>query len=252
MANLLIADAGLPLSATAVTVSKTANASYPVTNLFSGNKADYFSLATASSGDTLVTLTSTGTANFLYLGGANTLKAGGVGTITVRRHSANSYAAATAVTTVSSFGSATLYGPHADDHITTFTTTASSAYWFVNFNAAAASRIQHAKLFLGNYFDPGIDPNQPVSVVRTRPTAGRRKPLYTFTLSWQGMAYAKAVTLYSRYYRNRRHNAVVLFTTGYHGILLDHRILFCRIVEMSAPPRATDYCNVSMTVEEQL
>src|SRR5262249_19992474 len=154
---------------------------------------------------------------------ANLLQQSFISTITLKGHSANNYAAATTITTLSSFTSATLVGPQSEDYLTTFATSSSYAYWFVNYNATSASKVPHAKLFLGTYSDRGMDLNAPPVITRERPTGARRKALYTFDLTWKGMTYAKTVSLYQRFYKPRRHSPVVLFTSSYHDALLGHQ-----------------------------
>jgi hypothetical protein len=250
-ANLLIANCGIPLDAIGVGVNNTQDSRFIKENLFGGNKVDSFRLATATSGDTRLTFSTSGkTANFLYLGKALTLKNDDVGTITVKAHSADVYGSATTITTLSSFGSTTLMGPDSDDYVTTFATSSSFPYWYVNYNASAASLILHSKCFFGTYVDPGKDPTGSVSATRIRPTGARRRAAYTFELSWEGLTYAKAVEMYQKFYRNRRHNPIILFTTSYHDILFGHKVLFGRVLDMTVPPRQTDYCDVTMSFEE--
>lgn len=251
--NLLFANAGIPISAgTTYASSLTEDSSCPASNLFGGNRTDRFRLAAAASGDQRLTFTlgAASAANFLYVARADLLQYGTVDTVTLKGHSANNYAAATAVHTASSFASATLYGPDAKDYITTFSTSSAYAYWFLNYNAPSATKFPHAKAWFGTYLDLGMDPNGPMTVTRERPDGSRRRALYTFTLEYSGLPYAKTVQLYSTFARKRRHNPLVAFTTSYHDALLGHRLLFCRMLEMAMPPRATDYCDVSLTLEE--
>lgn len=249
--NLLIGNAGLALGATSVSCTNTESTSYPVTNLFGGTKPDYFRLATATSGDTRVKINTTSqAANFLYLGKAILLKNDDIGTITVKGHSSDNYAAGTTVATISSFGSASLYGPDSDDYITTFATSSSFPWWYVNYNASAVSLVMHSHCFLGQYFDPGRDPNNGVRVIRTRPLGANRRALYTIEVTWEGISYANAVQMYQKFYRPRRHNPIILFSTTYHSVLLGNRVLFGRVLDMTVPPRQTSYCDISMTFEE--
>lgn len=250
--NFLIGYAEIPLAAGSVSISTSESTTYPLKNLFGGDKADYFKANTAVSGDHLITFSSvspTKTANFLFLAKANLLKYASVGTITLKGHSANNYAAATTVQTVSSFGSATMVGPHLEDYITTFTTSSAYAYWFVNYNCSATSVIPHSKLFVGNLFDPGKDPDS-VSYTRIRPGSGYRKAIYTFTFGWQGLTRTKTEQMHNVFSRTRRMNPVILYTQSYHELLDSHRVILARVTDFTAPPRVTDYNDVSMTFEE--
>jgi hypothetical protein len=252
--NVLLGFAEIPLASSTTTVSLTASTTYPLVNLFGGSRFDIFKVATATSGDCLLTFdlgaSTTKSANFIYFAKANLLKYDDVGTITVKAHTANNYGAATTITTLSSFGSTTLQGPHEEDYVSIFAESAAYRYWFVNYNASAASNFAHSKMFLGKLFDPGMDPTPNIEITRVREIGGRRKALYTFRLHWDGLTYAKAKTMHETFSRTRRYNPVILVTQSYHEPLHSHRVIIGRVTEFSSPPVATDYNSVSMTVEE--
>lgn len=255
--NLLFANAGIP---TVLTASASAglpvDLTYPLTNLFGGNRTDISRLASAASGDSRILIdlgaTATGAANFLYLARANLLQFGTVGTVTLKGSNTNSYATATTVHTVSSFTSATLYGPDNEDYLATFAASTAYRYWWLNYNATSATKFPHAKAFFGQYLDVGNDPKGPATITRSRPTGGRRKALYTFTLQYKAMPYAAMIALYSTFYLKRRYNPMVLFTTSYHDILMGHRLVFCRMTGMTMPPRVTGFYDCDLTFEELL
>ena len=255
--NLLIGNAGLPITVGAsYSGSLTADTSYPLDNLFGGNRVDRHHLATAASGDYRITLdlgaSTTGAANFLYIARANLLQYGTVGTVTLKGHSANNYGAATTVHTAASFTSTTLYGPDSEDYIATFSTSSAFRYWFLNYNATSATKFPHSHAFFGQYLDLGVDPVDDAEVIRTRPTDGQRKARSTFELAYAGMSYTKMITLYDTYSRNRRHNPAILFTTSYHDVLFGDRVLFCRMLDMTSEAKANDSYDVSVTWEEVL
>ncbi|TXH14223.1 MAG: hypothetical protein E6R03_09715 [Hyphomicrobiaceae bacterium] len=249
--NLLIGNAGVGINLTSVSVNNTAHARYPVKNLFGGTKPDYFKLATATSGDTRITINTTSqTTNFLYLAKAITLKNDDVGTITVKGHSSDNYGAATTVATISSFGSATMIGTDSDDYLATWATSSSFPWWYINYNASAVSLIMHSKAFLGQSFDPGKDPTGTIVSTRVKPLGVNRRSKLSFDISWEGISYAKAVEMYQKFYRPRRRSPIVLYTVDYHDILFDKKAIFGRVLDMTVPPRQTDYCDVTMSVEE--
>ena len=257
MADLLFANAGLPINAlTTFSGSLSADSTYPLSNLFGGNRTDVHRLASAASGDYRIAFdmgtTSTRTANFLYIARASLLQYGTVGTVSLKAASANIYGSATTIHQATSFTSATLYGPASDDYVATFSTSASFRYWWVNYNASSATKFPHAKVFFGTYFDPGINPNGPMVLTRTRPLGGQRKALHTFTLQYNSLPYAKVIELHDTFYRTRRHNPMILFTTASHDLLFGVRVLFCRMLSMTMPPRVTNYYDCEITVEEVL
>jgi hypothetical protein len=251
-ANLLLGSPGIPYLSTN-SVSATASTTYPLSNLFGGTKVDRFMLNAASASNQYITSAITSgslTANFLYIGKAITLQKNAVTTIALRSNTFPVESTAGDRASITSFNSATLMGPDLDDYVTTFTTTAGYQYWFLKFTTSANSTIPFAKAFYGNYFDPGIDPTSEVRITRSRPTGARRRAAYTVNLQWEGMTYANTVSMYTKFYRPRRHQPVILFTTSYHDILFGHKVLFGRVLDMSIPPRMTNYNNVSMVFEE--
>jgi hypothetical protein len=254
MANLLIGVPRIPRDA-AVTCSRTADSMYPFTNLFGGNKTDLFYTASAATGDTRLAFDlgsgNTAAASFLYIGRANLLQQSGVTTITLRGHSANDYNAATTVRTISSFNAETLYGPNQDDYIAKFTQSSAFRYWWVNYNSpSVSSKFPHAKLFFGTLFDPGRDPNAPATITRVKEGGVKYRSSFSFQISWEGISYSNAITMYLEMYRTRRFTPLVIFTDTWHDILMGHRVIFCRLTEMQMPPRVTDFCDISATFEE--
>lgn len=251
--NFLIGIPRIPRDAT-VTCSRTADSLYPFTNLFGGNKTDLFYTASAATGDTRLTFDmgsgNTAATSFLYIGRANLLQQASVDTITIKAHSSDNYGAATTIKTLSSFTSQTLYGPNADDYIEKLTQSAAYRYWYVNYNSTAASKFPHAKLFFGTFFDTGRDPNAPATITRIKEGGVKYRSSFSFQISWEGIAYSKAIEMYLEMYRTRRYAPLVIFTDTWHDILMGHRVIFCRLTEMQMPPRVTDFCDISATFEE--
>ncbi len=252
--NLLIGYADIPNAAVTTTLSRAESSMYPYSNLFGGNRTDLFYLSTGATGDTRATFDMgaavSKSSNFLYIARANLLQQASTNTITIKAGATNNYASATTVRTLSSFTTQTLYGPNVDDHIESHTASSNFRYWFINYNTTAASLVPHAKVFLGTAFDTGRDPNAPATITRVTQGGAQIRPTFSFDISWEGIAYSKAIEMYLKFYKTRRFVPLVLFTTTWHDILMGHRAIFCRLTEMSMPPRVTDYCDISATFEE--
>lgn len=252
--NLLIGYADIPNAAVSTTLSRTESSIYPYSNVFGGNKSDLFYLNTSASGDTRATFDIgaglNSSSNFIYIARANLLQQANVDTITIKGAATSDYNTATTVRTLSSFTTQTLYGPNGDDYIESHAASSNFRYWFINYNATAASLIPHAKFFIGTSFDPGRDPNAPATIARIKQGGAQVRPTFSFDIRWEGISYQKAIQMYLKFYKTRRFVPLVLFTSSWHDILMGHRALFCRLTEMSMPPRVTDYCDISATFEE--
>jgi hypothetical protein len=251
--NFLIGIPRIPRDAV-VSCSRSSDSSYPFTNLFSGNKTDLFFTASAATGDTTFTFDlgsgNTALTNYIYIGRANLLQQDYVDTITIKAGATSNYASATTIKTISSFITASLYGPNGDDYIEKMANTASYRYWFVNYNSTSASKFIHSKLFFGEFLDIGRDPNAPATITRLKQGGANYRSSFTFQFSWEGIRYQDAVSIYLELYRTRRYTPIVIFTDTWHDLLMGSRVVFCRLTDMQLPPRVTDYCDVSATFEE--
>lgn len=255
--NLLIGYADIPNAAVSTTLSSTESPSYPYSNLFGGNRTDLFYLNQSETSSPIATFdlgaSITKSANFLYIARANLLQQAGLTAISLRNGNTNVYSSSTNVLDITAFQNEVLYGPNQDDFIRAFSTSTARRYWWVRYNqygTTTATKYPHAKLFFGTAFDPGRDPNAPATITRVKMGGSQIRPSYSFEITWEGLAYAKAIEMYLKFYRARRFVPLVIFTTTWHDILMGHRALFCRITQMNMPPRVTDFCDVSVTFEE--
>jgi hypothetical protein len=250
--NLFLARAEIPLAAVSVASSVAEDATYVINNMFGGNKTDFFRKGVASGGyhTFSVSLASAKTANFLYIGKFKLLKDEGGSTYELYGNSSLSFSGATNVYANGSIGGTTLYGPRSEDLIVTFTESAAYQYWLTSYIAATDYSAPHAKLFFGKAFDTGRDPDEGVTLTRINPGVAQKDPYYRVELNWSGISYANTVLFYTTFVKPRRHQPIILFTTTYHGLLNDHRVLFGRIVDATMPPRVTDYNDITITFEE--
>lgn len=254
--NLLIGYPDIPSRSVISSSSVVQNSRYPYKNLFGGNKTDIAKADTSSAASLSISLTSndtTGnTCNFLYIGNAALLEACGCTNMTLSGKDTvpASYTTVEAV----NLAAATFYGPAQDDYISIFAETPTYKYWKLDYTngagVAVEKNFQHSKVFWGLAFDPGIDPNAPASITKVSMTGSQRRATHTFEFSWNGMPYTKAVEMYQKFFRPKKYQPVILMTRDWHDILMGHRVIFCRIIDITLPPRITDYCNVRATFEE--
>lgn len=252
MANLLV---GLPTVALNSTVTALAATGNPTSNLFGGNRTDFYRTPTAGSGIAQIAFAGATAipANFVYMAGARRFLASGTFLgFNVRHNTINDYASGTDVTLSTALSSGALVGTHGEDYIATFTSV-TRQFWWVNHNLVTSVRPME-KLFLGAAFDMDRDPDEDGGIVitRTRTVGSQRRAGYTFDVKWTGVSYAKAVEFYRTFVLTRRHQPLILFTTTYHAVLNDARVVLCRLTRASNPPTQTGQCDVSATFEEMI
>lgn len=251
--NLLLGFPAIPTLSVSTSFNQTASTLYPYANLFGGNQTDLMYLNSDVTGDARLTFdvgASGSTADFLYIGRANLLQQASVGTVSLKANSSDDYGTATTIKEETSFGSVSLDGPDDSDYISIFTESSSYRYWYVNYNSTAGSKFPHSKLFFGKLFDPGLDPNAPASMFRLMSDGVKRRGSFSFEFTWDGMTYAKAVEMYTDFYIKRRFQPMILCTRSWSNILMGNQAIFCRMTDMTLPPRVTDYCDVTATFEE--
>lgn len=259
--NLLLGRPVIPHAATSFAIQKDTGASYtgsaatgaPETNLFGGNRTDSFRMTNAYTNLLLAfTLPSALTADFFFLGNANTLKGNGATRVILAYRSSSSYSGSTAAFDINPLSGETLRGPASEDILRTFTETSAFVYWWVEIVGGATTKYPFSKLFFGKSFDMGRDPDEDGGFVTTRirPTGARRRAAYAFDITWTGVTYAKAVEFYDTFVRRRRYAPVILFTTVYHELLNDHRGIYCRLISASMPPRVTGSNDITARFEE--
>lgn len=256
--NLLIGYPDIPSRSTIMSATPSQGAGFPYVNLFGGSKIDLAKAGGPLSPTLTISLQSqdvTGNeADFLYIGNAGLLKGSSCTSFALKGATVQ-VGPYTTVQTVD-LTSATLYGPASDDFISIFTPSATYQFWQLYYTngvgSAPQQRFTHSKVFWGTAFDPGIDPNAPATITKVKITGAERRPKHTFEFSWSGMSYVKAVEMYQKFYRPKKYQPIVLMTRDWHDILMGHRVIFCRITDITLPPRLTDYCDVKATFEEMI
>jgi len=252
--NLVIGYADIPQAAEFSAVNHAVNQLYPYANLFGGNKVDRFYLDAEGATNLEISFAlpvgESQAANFFYIAKANLLQQSGVTQIALKGNSTDNLATAVAVATYSSFNSEPLYGTSDEDFIDLMLESTPYRYWWVVYSSPTDSLFPHSKLLFGKVFDPGLDPNAAATITRLRIGGMSRESVFTFQFTWNGMTYDKAVDMYNTFYMTKRFVPLVLITRSWHDILMGHRAIFCRLTDMSLPPRITDYCNVTATFEE--
>lgn len=252
--NLVIGYADIPQAAEFSLANQASSILYPYTNLFGGNRVDRFYLFQPSATDLVISFNlPTGefqSVDFFYLAKANLLQQAGVTTIKLRGSDVDDYATSTVLATYSNFEDEALVGPDVEDFIDLMAETNAYQFWWVQYQTTQSCLFPHSKLMFGKVFDPGLDPNQNATITRLRTGGISRKSSFSFQFTWNGMTYDKAVDMYNTFYMTKRFVPLLLITRTWHDILMGNRVIFCRLTDMSLPPRITDHCNVSATFEE--
>lgn len=252
--NLLIGFPDIPAAAT-TTTSHTLETNYGVSNLFGDGRSALCRASTATIGDHIFTFdlgaSVTKSANFLIVGRADLLQAGGITSLVLRSHTADSYAAGATQTSTATFATDTLYGPNAEDYVVTFAAGTARRYWHLNlYSAAVDSFCPLSKLYFGTSLDLARDPLEGRSMTRARKGYFSRRPQYRFDLSWEDISYTKTNELLENVARVRDTVPIYLFTQSYHYTLNNTRLMLCRILDITTPPRIVDRNNISMSFEE--
>lgn len=165
-----------------------------------------------------------------------------------------------------SFPSATLYGPSDDDFVTTFTTSSSYRYWWLNFYPSTSTKFPHSKCMVGSYLDLSQDCHEyaPKIVLNENDEwfsssnsshASRvQRPRFRYSLAWEGVSDDK-VTEFANYIAADSHrSSLALYTSANHGILENNRVVHCKLNSWSSSrtSRKGDWNQIKAEFDELL
>lgn len=266
MTNLLIGYPDIPQKAGVVGCNKTFDTNNSLYNLISGERYQIGKLVDSTSTLTRISLdlgNQTRASNFIAIARADLLQSALCDSITLKGHSANSVGAATTVYTNGSFDTATLYGPRSTDFYTTFASSSSYRYWWIEYTVTGDSYLEHSKFYTGSYFDFGKDPED-IKISKIEAKQGKEysssgalhlakneQTKYRIEITYTGITdttFRSFMTnVVNQTYRKK---GVFLFTSTDHTILDNQRILHCELLGVDSEGIQTNWNNVSCTFEE--
>lgn len=257
--NLLIGYAEIPDAASLYLSSGTEDADHPQVNLVGGPRSEYFQLD-ANTGNVEVRFdlgSNVKAAEFLFIAGANLLKARGI-TEMILYSSSDGSSWTSRLGTASGFQTRTFTGPRSEDLMFTSSFNSNSGtpsastfrYWGYSVNGATNKK-PHRKAMLGTFFDFGRDPVWPRELEIRQDYSGARAPYYYGIFNWEGITDAK-VQAFKTLMQKFDVLPVVLYTASYHPILDNHRTLFGHIVSARYDQKVRDSNDVTIVFEESV
>lgn len=166
--------------------------------------------------------------------------------------------------TISSPSSATGIGPRAEDYLLTRTSAIGGRRYFAIelIPSVAVTNVKLGKIYLGTGFDMGNPPayewdRVPEKISESFTTSGNRERTrtseyrYTFRFQWEGITDAKVASFMSIIEDSQR-DRYFLYTTDYHHILNDERLVHVRLVNATTenPGSKANWNTVNAEFEE--
>lgn len=149
--------------------------------------------------------------------------------------------------TDTSFASATLYGPHAEDYIGTFSA-ANSSYTVVQEGCSAASTYPQSTHFLGTMFDIGREPTYGQAIVSIPKTKHARERAHMIDLVWDGVTHTNSSSFISTLLQYKDVRPVMLYDPADY-CLANFRLLHATLRDCSIKASALSN-TISTTFEE--
>ena len=176
---------------------------------------------------------------------------GGDSSTTVRiRGASDSGFTSDVVSDSGSVSESDLVGPESEDYVLDdLTGLAARRYWEGGFHGATSKQYRASKLFIGNKFDFGRNPQLPVALeaVESKPH-GRRSKLRV-GLSWSGVTAAKAQSFKSLFWDSRRREQFFLYDKS-DNVLDGVRLLHVYLESAQLVPTREGVWNASATFRE--
>jgi len=258
--NLFISYPDIPLRASTFTSTNAADTGYSLYDTISGSRAKIF--RTASTGITTFNFdydlgaSVTASIDHVILARANLIKGNnndaGNPTYTVKADSSTAYA--NTIIAATDISTANMKGPRSEDSISVISASTAYRYWRVSIGSSAAASLDYipiSKIYLGTGFDMGRDPLYSRVLQRDTQTDNNREPLYRIDMQWEGITDAKAQSFISSIANYADIHPVFLYTSSYHDILNEHRVIHCRIKTYTITPRKRPNTNTIKVIFEE-
>lgn len=143
-----------------------------------------------------------------------------------------------------SFASATLRGADSKDYIAHSLNLTANRSWLAYFTGGASTERSFSKLYFGQSWDPGVDPDS-WTISRPAEESGVRQnedgttsmiriadARYQFTFTWVGVEDAAANIFRNRIMKYWQEHKFFLYTTDNHRILDDKRLMHVRVADL--------------------
>lgn len=167
--------------------------------------------------------------------------------------------------TVSSFNTATLYGPGSRDLLVTGLSLSAARTWKWTVSGASSSTHAFSKAYFGNAFDMGMQPSfdfvreaeftsEYVTGAGSTRISRHSEPRYIFNFTWTGVSDDKVTEFVSKIASRAHLNRYFLFTTSVHQVLNSERVVHVKLTEWETDNSAAipDFNTVTATFEEVL
>lgn len=167
--------------------------------------------------------------------------------------------------TVSSFNTATLYGPGSRDLLVTGLSLSAARTWKWTVSGASSSTHALSKAYFGNAFDMGVQPefdfvrepeftSEYITGSGTSRVSRHSEPRYVFNFTWTGVSDDKVTEFVSKIVSRSHLNRFFLYTTSVHYVLNSERVIHCKLTDWASDNSSgvPDFNIVTATFEEIL
>lgn len=253
MTNLLIGYPQVPFLGSLI-ASTTAASSYAATNAITGPRCEHYK-ASASVVQTRLDFNygSAIAPDFMVLARADLVRYGDSTDSTVSLVGATDSGISSGVVTyATTLTTGLLYGPNNEDLIVYPVGAASKQYWRVQVDTTASFQHRFSKVYFGNAFDLGREPITPKKLIRYPASNLARTARYKFNLEWQGITNLVRGNFDTYIYQYKDTNPVFLFTTSYHDLLNEHRVIHCKINTVRWTPQDASLNKLEIEFEEAI
>lgn len=261
MTNLLIGYPSIPLAGTVTLVSGSADAAFPLANITTGSRANFFRMSAASN---LIEIrvdlgaSLTRAVDYCFIARANLMKSKGA-TRALLKGSAADAGYTNIIGSSAALQTRTFTGPRAEDLFFasgfndqiggSFPSTA-YRYWRFEFgDSVTTGKWDFSKLFFGQLFDFGREPVHPVVVQRAKDKDWERQARYRVKLKWEGVTDTLRNSFISNVLNYRDVSPVVLYDAADY-ILMGLRTLHCVIIGAEIDVVGKNNSSITVTFDE--
>lgn len=264
--SLKISYAQIPFNSVSITPSVAADTNNNEWNLVAGPRYQrFFYGSSATSSSTVYDIGTTyaskdSTVDHLLVARADFLQDDGTTDIILASSPDN--ATWTDRITISSFGSATLVGPRANDYVATTTETAQIRYWRVTYSGSSQV-YRHSKCYFGKFFTFDYDPSYEIDFIPAKDSywyasSGAAHfvrpgdPIYRITLTATAMSDTNVKSFEDNIARYAHRTPVFLYDVAVPQVLNNVSPIHAWLVDYSVEKVAYNYNQINAVYEEAI
>lgn len=189
--------------------------------------------------------------NYIYCGGLNLITSYGEVSCTIKGADNSGITTNVNTQSPSNVETSDLYGRKNEDYVYVLSNSVFRDFWEITFSTLANHNFYLRKLFVGNAFYFGVEPDAPASFSSFF-NINARLNVRTFQLRWTGVNNDKLAEFMTLIIQYHQVNPIVLYAKDWDGVLNNEKLLYCMINDYSIERSVFNNNTIQLNLTEMI